>query len=85
MSDGNFLKLTLNLGGQERRTVFAGIKEAYNPRDLVGRKVVMVGNLAPRKMKFGLSEGMVLASGPGAKEVFLLSADDGALPGQRVH
>ena len=79
------LQLTLSLGGEERRNVFAGIKGAYNADELVGRLVVMVANLAPRKMKFGVSEGMVIASGPGGKEVFLLSADDGALPGQRVH
>ena len=72
-------------GGDERRTVFAGIKQAYDPETLVGRLVVMVANLAPRKMKFGVSEGMVVASGPGGKEVFLLSPDDGAKPGQRVH
>ena len=59
------LKLTLSLGGEERRTVFAGIKAAYEPEDLVGRKVVMVANLKPRQMKFGLSEGMVVASGRG--------------------
>jgi methionyl-tRNA synthetase len=79
------LKLTLGLGGDESRTVFAGIKEAYAPEDLIGRKVIMAANLAPRKMKFGVSEGMVVASGPGGKDVFLLGADDGALPGQRVH
>ena len=79
------LKLTLSLGGDERRTVFAGIKKAYDPEKLVGRLVVMVANLAPRKMRFGLSEGMVVASGPGGKEVFLLSPDKGAQPGQRVH
>jgi methionyl-tRNA synthetase len=79
------IKLTLGLGGDESRTVFAGIKEAYNPADLIGRKVVMVANLAPRKMKFGVSEGMVVASGPGGKDVFLLGIDDGAQPGQRVH
>ena len=79
------LQLTLSLGGEERRNVFAGIKGAYNPDELVGRLVVMAANLAPRKMKFGVSEGMVIASGPGGKEVFLLSPDDGALPGQRVH
>ena len=79
------LKLTLGLGGDITRTVFAGIKEAYAPADLIGRKVVLVANLAPRRMKFGVSEGMVVASGPGGKEVFLLSVDDGALPGQRVH
>src|SRR5690606_18157881 len=79
------LKLTLSLGGTERRTVFAGIKAAYAPESLVGRLVVMVANLAPRKMKFGVSEGMVVAAGPGAQEVFLLSPDAGAKPGQRVH
>ena len=79
------LKLTLSLGGGDTRTVFAGIKEAYKPEDLVGRLVVCVANLAPRKMKFGLSEGMVTACGPGGKEVFLLSPDSGAVPGQRVH
>ncbi len=79
------LKLTLNLGGDEQRTVFAGIKEAYRPEDLVGRLVVCVANLAPRRMKFGLSEGMIVAAGDGGKEIFLLSPDDGAKPGQRVH
>ncbi|MEQ8786113.1 MAG: methionine--tRNA ligase [Pirellulaceae bacterium] len=79
------LKLTLSLGGDERRTVFAGIKAAYEPEKLVGRLVVMVANLAPRQMKFGLSEGMICASGPGGKDVFLLDVDEGAVPGQRVH
>ena len=79
------IQLTLSLGGNETRNVFAGIKSAYNPEELVGRLVVMVANLAPRKMKFGVSEGMVIASGPGGKEVFLLSPDEGAKPGQRVH
>jgi methionyl-tRNA synthetase len=79
------LKLTLSLGGDQQRTVFAGIKTAYSPDSLVGRLVVMVANLAPRKMKFGVSEGMVIASGPGGKDVFLLSPDSGAKPGQRVH
>lgn len=79
------LKLTLCLGGDERRTVFAGIKQAYEPEQLVGRLVVMVANLAPRKMKFGMSEGMILAAGPGGSDVFMLGVDDGALPGQRVH
>ena len=79
------LKLTLSLGGEHRKQVFAGIKAAYDPEKLVGRKVVMVANLKPRKMKFGLSEGMVCAAGPGGEEVFLLSPDDGAEPGQRVH
>ncbi len=79
------LKLTLSLGGDQQKQVFAGIKAAYEPEKLVGRLVVMVANLKPRQMKFGLSEGMVCASGPGGEEVFLLSPDEGALPGQRVH
>ncbi|QDU77923.1 Methionine--tRNA ligase [Bremerella volcania] len=79
------LKLTLGLGGDHRKQVFAGIKAAYEPEDLVGRLVVMVANLKPRQMKFGLSEGMVCASGPGGEEVFLLSPDEGAKPGQRIH
>ena len=79
------LKLKLSLGGDETRTVFAGIKAAYDPEKLVGRLVVMVANLKPRQMKFGLSEGMVCASGAGGAEVFLLSPDEGAVPGQRVH
>ncbi len=79
------LKLTLGLGGDETRTVFAGIKQAYTPDQLVGRLVVMAANLAPRKMKFGVSQGMVLAAGPGGKDVFLLSVEEGAEPGQRVH
>jgi len=79
------LKLTVSLGGNVRRTVFAGIKTAYKPEQLVGRLVVLAANLAPRKMKFGVSEGMVLASGPGGRDIFLLSPDPGAKPGQRVH
>ncbi len=79
------LKLTLSLGGDVTKTVFAGIKAAYEPEALVGRLVVCVANLAPRQMKFGLSEGMVTASGSGGSEVFLLSPDSGAVPGQRVH
>jgi methionyl-tRNA synthetase len=77
------LQLTLDLGG-EQRNVFAGIKSAYEPADLEGRLTVMVANLAPRKMRFGLSEGMVLAAGPGGKELFILSPDSGATPGMRV-
>jgi len=77
------LQLTLDLGG-ETRNVFAGIKSAYAPGDLEGRLTVMVANLAPRKMRFGTSEGMVLAAGPGGKEIFLLSPDSGAQPGMRV-
>jgi methionyl-tRNA synthetase len=79
------IKLTLSLGVGTTRTVFAGIKSAYAPADLVGRLVVVVANLAPRKMKLGTSEGMVIAAGPGDKEIFLLSPDSGAKPGQRVH
>ena len=79
------LNLTLSLGGDVTRNVFAGIKAAYQPEDLVGRLVVCVANLKPRKMRFGTSEGMVCASGPGGSDVFLLSADSGAVPGQRVH
>jgi methionyl-tRNA synthetase len=77
------LRLTLDLGG-ETRNVFAGIKSAYEPADLEGRLTVMVANLAPRKMRFGVSEGMVLAAGPGGKELFILSPDRGAQPGMRV-
>ena len=79
------LKLTLSLGGDHQRQVFAGIKAAYEPVQLVGRLVVMVANLKPRKMRFGLSEGMVTAAGPGGPEVFILDIDEGAQPGQRVH
>ena len=77
------LRLTLDLGG-EQRTVFAGIKSAYTAERLIGRLTVMVANLAPRKMRFGLSEGMVLAAGPGGEQIWLLSPDSGALPGMRV-
>ena len=79
------LKLTVSLGGDVTRTVFAGIKGFHEPAALVGRLVVVVANLAPRQMKFGLSEGMVVAaSGAGAEGVFLLSPDAGALPGMRL-
>jgi methionyl-tRNA synthetase len=77
------LQLTLDLGG-ETRNVFAGIKSAYTPEQLEGRLTVMVANLAPRKMRFGTSEGMVLAAGPGGEDIFLLSPDSGAEPGMRV-
>jgi methionyl-tRNA synthetase len=80
------LKLTVSLGGDVTRTVFAGIKGFHTPEKLVGRLVVVVANLAPRQMKFGLSEGMVVAaSGAGAEGVYLLSPDSGALPGMRLH
>jgi len=77
------LQLTLDLGGQTRN-VFAGIKSAYDPQQLVGRQTVMVANLKPRKMRFGLSEGMVLAAGPGGSDLFILSPDQGANAGMRV-
>jgi methionyl-tRNA synthetase len=78
------LKLTLDVGG-ERRTVFAGIRASYAPEQLTGRLVVMVANLAPRKMRFGVSEGMVLAaSSEGDERALLLSVDPAALPGMRV-
>jgi methionyl-tRNA synthetase len=77
------LRLTLDIGG-ETRNVFAGIKSAYDPADLEGRLTVMVANLKPRKMRFGVSEGMVLAAGPGGSDLYVLSPDDGAKPGMRV-
>ena len=77
------LQLTLDLGDHQR-SVFSGIKAAYEPEDLVDRHVIAVANLAPRKMRFGISEGMVLASGPGGSDIFLLSIDAGAKPGMRV-
>ncbi|USD39551.1 MULTISPECIES: methionine--tRNA ligase [Ferrimonas] len=77
------LKLQLDLGG-ETKQVFAGIKSAYAPEDLEGRLTVMVANLAPREMKFGVSEGMVLAAGPGKDELYILSPDSGAKPGMRI-
>jgi len=78
------LQLTLDLGF-ETRNVFAGIKSAYKPEELEGRLTIMVANLAPRKMRFGLSEGMVMAAGPGGDDIYLLSPDDGSTPGMRVH
>ena len=77
------LRLTLDLGG-ETRNVFSGIKAAYKPEDLVGKLTVVVANLKPRKMKFGMSEGMVLAAGPGGSDLYLLEPHSGAKPGQRV-
>ncbi|MGH8503488.1 MAG: methionine--tRNA ligase [Gammaproteobacteria bacterium] len=77
------LQLRVNLGG-ETRTVFAGIKQAYTPEQLIGRLTIVVANLAPRKMRFGVSEGMVLAAGPGGKDIFLLKPDAGAKAGMRV-
>lgn len=77
------LKLQLDIGGESRQ-VFAGIKSAYSPEQLVGKLTVMVANLEPRKMRFGVSEGMVLAAGPGGKDLWILEPHDGAEPGMRV-
>jgi methionyl-tRNA synthetase len=77
------LALKLDLGGVEKN-VFAGIAQAYKPEELIGKVVVCVANLKPRKMKFGLSEGMILASGSGGRDLFMLTADEGAKPGQRI-
>ena len=70
--------------GDRTRTVFAGIRQAYDPASLVGRHVVLFANLKPRKMRFGVSEGMVLAAGPGGRDIFLVSPDEGAAPGMPV-
>lgn len=78
------LQLTLDVGELGERNVFAGIKSKYRPEDLEGRMVVLVANLAPRKMKFGVSEGMVLAAGPGGDDIHILSPDSGAQPGMEV-
>ena len=78
------LRLTVSLGGGTTRNVFAGIKAYYKAEDLVGRLVIICANLAPRQMKFGLSEGMVLAAGAEG-EAYVLSPDSGAKAGQRVH
>ena len=79
------LRLTLDLGEEGgRRQVFAGIKTAYRPEDLVGKLTVVVANLAPRTMRFGVSEGMVLAAGPGARDIYLLEPHPGARPGMQV-
>jgi methionyl-tRNA synthetase len=78
------LHLELDLGG-ETKSVFAGIAQAYQPEQLIGRLVICVANLEPRKMKFGVSEGMILAAGAGGADIFILGIDSGAKPGQRVH
>ncbi|MDF1583374.1 MAG: methionine--tRNA ligase [Methyloprofundus sp.] len=77
------LQLTVDIG-DETRNVFAGIKSAYKPEDLEGKLTVVVANLKPRKMKFGMSEGMVLAAGPGGEHLWILHPDDGAIAGMRV-
>jgi len=78
------LRLELDLGDGEIRQVFAGIKAAYKPEELEGKLTVMVANLAPRKMPFGMSEGMVLAAGPGGEDLWILNPEEGAQPGMRV-
>lgn len=78
------LRLEIDLGSGVHRQIFAGIKEAYSPEDLIGKLTVVVANLEPRKMRFGLSEGMVLAAGPGGKDIFILEPHSGAEPGMRV-
>ncbi|HWX30659.1 MAG TPA: methionine--tRNA ligase [Steroidobacteraceae bacterium] len=78
------LKLSLDVGELGTRSVFAGIRAAYEPASLAGRLIVVVANLEPRKMRFGVSEGMMLAAGPGGKEIFVLSPDSGAAPGMRI-
>ena len=81
------IRLALDIGEDKPRQVFAGIKSAYDPALLIGRLTVMVANLAPRKMKFGMSEGMVLAASDATGQtsgLYILSPDDGAQPGMRV-
>ena len=78
------LKLRLDVGELGERQIFAGIRAAYDPKALVGRLIVVVANLEPRKMRFGTSEGMMLAAGPGGTDIFVLSPDSGAAPGMRV-
>jgi methionyl-tRNA synthetase len=78
------LRLRVDLGGGSERTIFAGIRGAYEPADLVGRHIVVVANLKPRKMRFGTSEGMLLAASGDTPGVFVVAPDAGALPGMRV-
>jgi methionyl-tRNA synthetase len=78
------LKLRIDVGELGQREIFAGIRAAYDPATLVGRLIVVVANLEPRKMRFGTSEGMMLAAGPGGKDIFALSPDSGASPGMRI-
>jgi methionyl-tRNA synthetase len=78
------LQLRLDVGELGTRQVFAGIRAAYQPAALIGRLIVVVANLEPRKMRFGTSEGMMLAAGPGGKDIFVLSPDSGATPGMRI-
>ena len=78
------VKLILDVGELGEKTVFAGIKAAYKLEELVDKYVVLVNNLKPRQMKFGLSEGMILAAGPGGEDIFMVGPDSGAKPGMRV-
>ena len=78
------LRFVLDVGGTQK-TVMAAIATAYKPEDLNGKTVVFFANLKPRQMKFGLSEGMILAAGTGGKDIFMLTADTGAKPGQEIH
>ena len=83
------LRITLDIGKDKAgnpmtRTVLSGIKSVYQPETLIGRLTVLVANLQPRKMKFGTSEGMILAAGPGGKDIWLLQPDSGAEPGMRI-
>jgi methionyl-tRNA synthetase len=78
------LKLRVDVGDLGEREILAGIRAAYEPQSLVGRLIVVVANLEPRKMRFGSSQGMMLAAGPGGKDIFVLSPDAGAAPGMRV-
>tara|TARA_B000000437_G_scaffold185883_1_gene142789 strand:+ start:321 stop:653 length:333 start_codon:yes stop_codon:yes gene_type:complete len=78
------VKLILDVGELGEKTVFAGIKAAYKLEELVDKNVVLVNNLKPRQMKFGLSEGMILAAGPGGEDIFMVGPDSGAKPGMRV-
>ena len=77
------MQLTVDIG-DETRNIFAGIKSAYTPEDLEGQLTLVIANLAPRKMRFGISEGMVLAAGPGGKDIWVLKPDAGAVAGMRV-
>jgi len=78
------LRLTVDLGGEQRQ-IFAGIKSKYSPGELIGQLTVIIANLAPRKMRFGVSEGMLLAAGPGGEDIWILRPDSGARPGMRIH
>jgi methionyl-tRNA synthetase len=78
------LKLRVDVGELGEREIIAGIRAAYEPQGLIGRLIVVVANLEPRKMRFGISHGMMLAAGPGGSDIFALSPDSGATPGMRV-